>query len=114
MKSESSFEPEPDSEPTPAVEDALMARLQWLVEHLGPDERSEFFQAIELASHRIRFNPTDEHAQEWLALVRTWLVSTRLRFEPHWQRSMAATRDPDGLRQGRPWSLEQVDEALHI
>lgn len=106
---------QPMPAPEPEIADALIDRLRWMLQSLDVASRDAFFDDIQTATGRWRAHKTRESLEAFTDLLRQWLVSARLRTSEQWQANVAATTDSDALvRDGRTWTLEQLDDRLRL
>lgn len=92
---------------------SLENAYEWLNARLDDAEREEFHEAVAKAAWRMsQREPGSRDA--FIKLVKTWVVSARLHEDPAWQRRMAASADTEHLREGRSFSMNDIDEVLSL
>ena len=99
-----------------AVEMISQEDVQWLIENLDGQAREEFVDAIVQGSHLLLLEPKNPARMESLQLLfHSWLISTRLRKLPSWQRNMAAAGTEDHPHaEARPMTESDLSELLNL
>ncbi len=82
---------ESDRPEQPLVPPFSADSLRFALDHMDPQERTEFNDGVSKYFYRLQIEPGQMAQQAFLAYVRSWVVSIVLREDDEWQAEMVRT-----------------------